>query len=147
MCGYLGLGVFIFIIDRISKIAALAWCGESTHIINQFLSFELVFNRGVSWGMFHSNNDIIFIVVSLTIAIITAGFCAYAYQEYRRGVSIVGEVCIIAGSVCNLVDRVVYGGVIDFIVLSWGNISWPVFNIADAVIVLGVGILVFQYEK
>lgn len=144
---YIFLALTIFIIDRITKSAALAWCAQSACTINSFLSFEVVFNRGISWGMLHSNSDAIFILVSLIIAAITAALCVYAYHQYQRGNPIVAEVCIIAGSVCNLLDRVVYGGVIDFIILSYGDLSWPVFNIADAVIILGVGFILLRYEK
>lgn len=144
---YLVLALGIFIIDRLTKMTALAWCTESARVINSFLSFEVLFNRGISWGMFHSASDTIFVIVSVIIAMVTAALCCYAYYNYVRGSSIIGEVCIVAGSLCNLVDRVIYNGVIDFIILSYGNVSWPVFNIADAMIVFGVGMLVFQYEK
>lgn len=145
--GYLFLGTFIFIIDRITKLAALAWCTENAYVVNAFLSFDVLFNRGISWGMFHGDSDALFIFVSLIITMITTVLCWYAYHNYRRGNVIWGEVCIIAGSLCNVVDRVLYHGVIDFIVLSYGELSWPVFNIADAMIVLGVGILLLRYEK
>lgn len=144
---YFVLAVGIFIIDRITKMAAVAWCTESVHTINSFLSFEVLFNRGISWGMLHSASDVVFLSVSLIIATVTAALCWYAYYNYTGGMSIIGEVCIIAGSFSNLIDRVLYSGVIDFIILSYGNLSWPVFNIADAVIVFGIGMLVFQYEK
>jgi signal peptidase II len=144
---YIFLAVGIFIIDRVTKLAALAWCTESARTINSYLSFEVVFNRGISWGMLHSSSDALFVIVSVIIAIITALLCGYAYHSYMRGNSIAAEVCIIAGSCCNLIDRVIYGGVIDFIVLSYGDLSWPVFNIADAVIVLGIGLFLLRYEK
>lgn len=144
---YTALTFFIFIIDRVTKLASLAWCMESTCTVNSFLSFEVVFNRGISWGMFHSQSDVLFFVVSAIIAVITATLCGYAYNNYMRGNDIAAEVCIIAGSCCNLIDRVVYGGVVDFIILSYGNLSWPVFNIADAVIVFGVGLFLLRYEK
>jgi signal peptidase II len=115
--------------------------------VNSFLSFEVVFNRGISWGMFHSQSDILFYFVSLIIVATTAFLCWYAYHNAQRGQSIFAEVCIIAGSCCNLIDRFFYGGVIDFIILSYGNLSWPVFNIADAVIVFGVGLFLLRYEK
>src|SRR6266478_7651037 len=104
--GYLVLGTLIFIIDRITKLAALAYCAQSACTINSFLSFEVVFNRGISWGIFHGNSDIIFILVSLIIAVITAAMCVYAYHQYQRGNAIGAEVCIITGSLCNLIDRV-----------------------------------------
>jgi signal peptidase II len=147
MYTYIVLALTIFIIDRITKVAALAWWAESAYKVNSFLSFEVVFNRGISWGMLHSTNDIMFIAVSLIIAVITVGLCWYAYHRYVHGDSIIAETCIIAGSIANLVDRIVYHGVIDFIILSYGSLSWPVFNVADAMIVLGVGLLLLRYEK
>jgi len=73
--------------------------------------------------------------------------CWFAYYNYKQGNNIAAEVCIIAGSISNLIDRVIYGGVIDFIILSYGSLSWPVFNVADAMIVLGVILLLLKYEK
>src|SRR5579863_239204 len=136
---YFGLAAVIFIVDRVTKMMALAYCAEDVCRINSFLSFELVFNRGISWGILHSASDLVFVLVSLIIAMVTALLCWSAYYNYVCGVPIVAEMLIIAGSIFNLIDRVIYGGVIDFIVLSYGNVSWPVFNIADAAIVLGVG--------
>jgi signal peptidase II len=144
---YFLLATTIFIIDGATKLAALAWCMDSPRIINSFLSFEVVFNRGISWGMFHSQSDVLFFVVSAMIALITVMLCGYAYQRYMQGHVIVAEICIIAGSCCNLIDRAMYGGVIDFIILFYNNLSWPVFNIADAVIVLGVSLFILRYEK
>jgi signal peptidase II len=141
------LATVIFIVDRVTKLIALKQCMQSACTVNSFLSFEVVFNRGISWGMFHSSSDIIFYAVSTVSALMTAMLCGYAYHNYKQGNLIVAEVCIIAGSCCNLIDRVVYGGVVDFIVLSYGQLSWPVFNIADAVIVFGIGLFVLRYEK
>ena len=144
---YIILALTIFIIDRITKIAALTWWMEHARYITPFLSCEVVLNRGISWGMLHSTNDIVFVVVSLIITVITAMLCWFAYYNYKRGNSILAEVCIITGSVSNLIDRAIYGGVIDFIILSYGNLSWPVFNVADMMIVFGVGLLAMRFEK
>lgn len=141
------LAIGIFIVDRVTKLLALTQCMQSACTVNSFLSFEVVFNRGISWGMFHSSSDIIFYAVSTVIALMTVMLCGYAYHNYKSGNVIVAEVCIIAGSCCNLIDRVVYGGVVDFIVLSYGQLSWPVFNIADAVIVFGIGLFILRYEE
>src|SRR6266852_8078932 len=144
---YILLALGILILDRITKFIALACCFDAPRHISSFLSFEVTLNRGVSWGMFHSNNDIVFVIVSLIIMMITAMLCWFAYYNYKQGRTIIAELCIIAGSLSNLVDRVLYGGVIDFIVLSYGNLYWPVFNIADVMIVLGVCLLLLKYEK
>lgn len=128
-------------------MAALSWLMGSPLHITSFLSFELVLNRGISWGMFHSTNNAVFVIVSLCIAIIVGVLCCLAYRNYQYGRCILPEVCIIAGAISNLVDRIMYAGVIDFVLLSYGNLSWPVFNVADVVIVFGVGLLLLRYEK
>jgi signal peptidase II len=144
---YSFIAIFIFLIDRITKLVALAWCAESVRVINDYLSCEVVLNRGISWGMFHSTADIIFMCVSAIIVAITALLCWHGYRNYVQNKPIFGHVIIIAGSVSNLIDRVLYGGVIDFIILSYNNYAWPVFNIADAAIVCGVFVLIFLDEK
>lgn len=147
MQGYLLLGTLIFVIDRLSKMAALAWCTDYVQTALPFLSFELVFNRGVAWSFFHSAETIPFVIVSLLQVSIAVVLCWWAYEHYRSGYLVLGETCIIAGSLSNIVDRLVYHGVIDFIILSYRHYSWPVFNIADAAIVIGVGIVIFQHRE
>ena len=142
---YFFLATTILIIDRITKLAALAYA-QAPCVINDYLTFELTFNRGISWGIFHDATGIVFVIVSTIIAIITAFLCSHAYRAYNNRKLIVGHVCIIAGSVANLIDRVMYGGVVDFIVFSYGPRSWPVFNIADMAIVVGVGLLIVLDE-
>lgn len=143
---YILLSMIISIIDRITKLAALKYL-QTPRVINEYLSFELTFNRGISWGMFHDAAETMVGVVTTTIAIITAFLCWHAYDTYKKGHSIIGHVCIITGSIANLIDRAVYGGVIDFILLSYQHYSWPVFNIADVAIVCGVALLIFVDEK
>lgn len=144
-CRYVCLFFLIIIIDRITKLAALTYL-ETPQVINKFLSFELVFNRGVSWGMFHDASHIVFVLVSGIIGLITAFLCWHAYARYKKGGLIFGHMCIISGSIANLIDRALYGAVIDFIVLSYNTYSWPVFNMADMAIVCGVGLLIVLDE-
>lgn len=145
---YFFISVAIFIIDRITKIAALTYL-QTPRIINEYLSFELTFNRGISWGLFSDTTAAAFFSVSAIIAIITVFLVwhAYAHHMHKKDNSIIGHVCIIIGSVSNLIDRAVYGAVIDFILLSYHGYSWPVFNIADIAIVCGVGLFIFYDEQ
>lgn len=140
---YLILGFLICIFDRFAKSYVLSNC-TSKCVVNRFLSFEVIFNRGISWGVFHSASDIVFILVTITITLITIFLAGYAYVRFQHGLTVFGEVLVFTGSFSNLIDRVVYSGVIDFIVLSYNGWSWPVFNIADSVIVFGIGIMVIQ---
>jgi len=144
---YIFLAVGIVIIDRITKLYALVHYAVSSYVVNSYLSFELVINRGISWGMFHSPSSITFTIVSCVIALLTMFLAWYAYQHYQRGRAIIGYTCIVAGSISNVIDRFIYGGVVDFILLSYKSYSWPVFNVADTAIVLGVLLVLLIDEQ
>jgi signal peptidase II len=138
----LGAGALVFI-DRITKWYALThWRTE--RIVNEFLSFRVAFNRGVSWGLLHYSPKGIFIAITSVLMAITIGLLWYAVRRYKQGHSVIGETLVIAGSLSNIYDRVVYGAVVDFIVLRWGDLVWPVFNVADCAIVGGVIIMFAQ---
>ena len=142
---YGALALIILAADRLSKSWALGLTQEK--IINPFLSFALVFNRGINWGFFDAQNTALFVVINVAIAVVILSMIAYAYYCWRHHQSIMGYILIIAGALSNYFDRIVYGGVIDFIILSAGNWSWPALNIADAAILLGVAIVAFSNYK
>ena len=143
---YWFVGITIFCIDRITKNAALALFVDRVYSEIPCLSYEMTINRGISWGMFHSSDQIVFIGVSLVQVIMTVLVAWSAYMSYKRGEIIFGHVCVIVGALSNLIDRCFYNGVIDFIIFSFRDYSWPVFNIADMAIVIGVGIIVWQHS-
>ena len=141
------LGLVLFVIDQIAKYEALCFCAQGCRI-NDYLSFEVVYNRGSSWGLFHSQSSMLFGLVTLGVILLTGAVVWYAILRFRAGYSILGEVMVIAGSLSNIVDRFLYKGVIDFIELSYRGWVWPTFNGADMLIVFGVIImLVEQYRK
>lgn len=144
---YLAIGVAVFIIDRLSKLYALFACYDQPYAINRFLSCEVTFNRGISWGVFHSESNTIFMTVLFINSCITALLAWYAYHRYTHNNSILGESLIIVGSFCNILDRLYYQGVVDFILFSYNQWSFPVFNVADVAIVVGVGIILYQQGK
>ncbi|EKD48767.1 MAG: lipoprotein signal peptidase [uncultured bacterium] len=142
--GVVSLAVIAF--DRISKWYAIhTW--QLPQQINQFLSFELMYNRGISWGLFHSASNCLFTTVSFIIAAVTIAVAVLAIQKFKTGEWIGGEVLVVAGSISNIIDRVMFGGVVDFIHLSYGHWSWPLFNVADMVIVAGVALMVWEQYR
>jgi len=144
---YLFLASFIIVVDQLTKYCALTYLAQGAYHVNLWLSFNLVFNRGISWGMFSSSETIPFLIITGIIAIITFIVAAIAYAGFLNGRAILGELLLVFGSVSNLIDRIVHGSVIDFIHLSYKNWSWPVFNIADMAIVLGVMLIIIKQYK
>jgi signal peptidase II len=140
---YSAVACAIFAIDRWTKLWALTQCVQPK-LFNQYFSCALTFNRGISWGVFHSDDSHVFVMVSGVIAIITVSLAFYAFIRYEQKYSILGETLIIAGSLSNIFDRFYYKGVVDFIEFSYADWVWPSFNVADSCIVLGVIIMLWQ---
>jgi signal peptidase II len=143
---YFSLAIILILCDRLTKWLALVSLQEPKQITS-FLQFELAFNRGVSWGLFHSDEQITFFVITLVIATIIALLFGYTIIQRINHHVIYGEVAVLTGACSNFIDRCVYGGVIDFIHLSYGSYSWPIFNIADIAIVLGVFWIVWEHKS
>lgn len=140
---YIFLSFFIIILDRITKYFAVNYlAGE--YKINDFLSFDLVINRGFSWGIFNSDKTIIFIVITMLIILVTMVVGIHGYLRLKQKRFIIGEVLVCAGSLSNIIDRIYYGGVIDFIIVWMGKWPFPAFNIADSAVVIGIIYLLME---
>jgi len=141
----LALFILLFSSDRLAKFLILKSSGSK--VFTSFFSFDITINRGIAWGFLHSDNAKIFLVVTgLILAIIVTMFW-YTWQRLKIGKSVNEEILILAGASSNLLDRVLYSGVIDFIHFHIGEWSFPIFNLADMFIVIGVlCILVSRYE-
>ncbi|MGE0206625.1 MAG: signal peptidase II [Candidatus Babeliales bacterium] len=139
------LSVFslVLFLDRVTKYWAYHYA-QHTIAINKFFSLSLTFNRGISWGIGNGASSATFVLISCMVAILCSSFGYYMVQRYQEGSSIVPELCIFAGGISNVIDRVWYHGVIDFIELHYGAWYWPSFNVADMAIVIGVVILMVK---
>lgn len=126
----------IFLLDRVTKYMALGML--KTYAITPFLALQLVFNRGISWGMFHSEHQGFFVALSMVIVGIISVLAWHTYTRYKIGRSIYAELMVLAGALSNVIDRALYKGVIDFVHLHIDDWSWPIFNVADVAIVVGI---------
>ncbi len=144
---YAVLFLWAFITDRLTKYWILNYLTGS-YTVTSFLSLDFVMNRGVAWGFFHSEAEGPFLLLSVMIVGVVMLISSFAYRRLHEENLIIGEVLVIAGALSNIVDRIVYRGVIDFIVFSWKGFTFPAFNVADMCIVVGVGIMfVSIYRK
>ena len=130
----------VFLIDLLSKnkIISIFKDGVVEKIyVNEYLDFILVFNTGISYGLFSGGGDFQkWILISLSILIII--FLLSFVRNESTILSKLGVSFIIGGALGNVLDRFTYGAVIDFISLHAKGFSWYIFNIADMFIVVGV---------
>ena len=130
----------VLLIDFLSKnkIISIFKDGiiEKIHV-NEYLDFILVFNTGISYGLFSGGGDFQkWILISLSILIIV--FLLSLIRNESTILSKLSISFIIGGALGNVLDRFTYGAVVDFISLHAKGFSWYIFNIADMFIVLGV---------
>jgi signal peptidase II len=102
----------------------------------------LVWNTGVSYGLLQQDSEFgRWALVALHVAA-SVGIAVWIARE-RDPASALGLALILGGAVGNGIDRIVFGAVVDYALLHWGDVTWYVFNLADAAIVAGVGLLLY----
>ncbi len=129
-----------FVLDQASKQWLLFVHDLPNHqpiTLAPFLEFIVVWNRGISYGLFQQEGDLgrwLLIGLSLAASIWLALWLRRS--DHRFLAASLG--LILGGALGNAVDRVAYGAVFDFVHVHVGSFSWYVFNVADAGIVAGV---------
>lgn len=119
--------------------------GGRTLEVTSFFNLVMVWNRGVSFGMF--NHGVVVKYQSAILAVMAVLIICGLLLWLRRAtnnVQIWGIALIIGGALSNVIDRVRYGAVADFLDFHIGPQHWPAFNIADSCICIGVFVLIFE---
>ena len=105
-----------------------------------FANITLVWNRGISYGLFQQEDDLGRWALVLISFVAAVGFAIWLRKNPPKIVAWALGL-VIGGAVGNGIDRFAYGAVVDFVHLHWGRFSWYVFNVADCAIVVGVALL------
>ncbi len=139
------ISLLIFILDQITKslISTYLKLNESIEIIKDFFYIRYINNKGASWGILE-NNRILLIGLSI-IAIIM--IIRYSYSFKKTKLNTYGFGLLLGGILGNLSDRLIFGYVKDFLDFIIFRYDFPVFNIADISIVIGVVLLIISILK
>ena len=135
--------VSIFLIDRFSKLVMInssTTDGSSNVSINDFLSFNLVWNDGIAFGLFSFDQKIYYNFLTVIIILITLIILWMILKT--KGLEKIAFMMILGGSMGNIFDRLYYSSVPDFIDIHYGNFHWFIFNVADIFISIGVLLLI-----
>ena len=137
------------ILDQGSKLWILRGLNLDTvgriEVWPPFLVFHMAWNYGINFGLFGGGSRWVLIGVALAI-------CLWVALRARRGLTPLGQAfagLLIGGALGNVIDRVVYGAVVDFLNMSCCGLQNPFsFNIADAFIFIGAfGLILFGGDK
>lgn len=140
------VALLIFIADQATKFYVLHGLNlEFAGMIPviPFVDFVLVWNRGISYGLFQQHQDFGRYVLIFLSLLISAGLGIWLNRTKDRILALaIGF--LVGGALGNVIDRLIYGAVVDFVLLHWGEWRWYVFNLADAAIVFGVVLLLYE---
>jgi len=106
-----------------------------------FLQLVHIRNEGAAFGLFRSIGNVSFIIISI-IAIAVVSYLMIREKRDRFNLSL-----ILGGAVGNLIDRLIYGNVTDFIDVYAGRFHWPAFNVADSALTIGISLIFLAHLK
>ena len=142
----------IFLIDRISKIYILNISELESAVdiyLATYLNLYLIWNKGIAFGLFSFEQNLIYHSVSFIILIIIIVLIFMIIKS--DGLKKYSLISILGGAISNFFDRIYYSAVPDFIDLHYGDFHWFIFNVADIFITIGVICLIldelFFYKK
>ncbi len=131
------LTILVILVDFFSKymVSKLMTVNETINLIDNFFRITYVKNTGAAFSIF-SNNTILVIIISVVII----GFLLFYIYKNKGNNKLenVSYAFILGGAISNLIDRLVYGYVIDFLDFEILSYDAPIFNLADTFIVIGV---------
>lgn len=132
------IGAAVFILDQATKMLAVYWWRSEAlpiEIFGRYFRFVHAANPGAAWGMFSDYTGLLTIFSLLVMILLIWQFPKMTEGQPER---VAALAALIGGVAGNLVDRAVRGEVVDFIDVHLHFYNWPVFNIADSAITLGV---------
>ena len=147
--GYYLLFLVLVLLDQFSKQIFISSfdVGQSI-IINPYLSWTYLQNTGAAFSILSDGGGVqkAFLLSVSVLASVIIFLWIHKTSEYQRQ-KLFGQFLLLSGAVGNLIDRAQYGYVVDFIDVHVNGFYWPVFNLADSFIFIGVLLLLFQRKQ
>lgn len=141
---WISLSALVITLDQITKLAVLSHLSLGEGIpYTDFFKLVLVYNPGAAFS-FLSDQDGWQKWFFATLAIGVSGWLLVLLRQHAaERLQPLAFSLVIGGALGNLIDRIAYGAVVDFLYFHIGHLGWPAFNLADSAICLGVALLVF----
>ena len=139
----------VFVLDQFTKLLVVQFMGLATRgsieVLPPFVTFRMAWNRGVNFGLFAGEGDTTrWILVALAVAI--SGWVVFWLSRERPGRwGMISGGVLVGGALGNVLDRLIYGAVADFLNMTCCGIDNPYsFNVADIAIFAGaIGLILF----
>ena len=136
--------IVIILLDQLTKILVLNNIAEHSVVaVMPYFNLLLTFNKGVSFSLLTSDSG--YAPYLLSAFAVGISICLlYWLKKEKDKLSRVGLALILGGAIGNVIDRIRFGGVVDFLDFYIGDYHWPAFNVADSAICIGVALILIR---
>lgn len=145
---WLGLSSFLLILDQLTKVIAKNSLFEGvSQPVTSFLNWTLVYNYGAAFSFLAQAGGWqrwFFTSVGIIAALIMIWLIR---KNSHQTIFSLALSLVLSGAIGNVIDRIIYGAVVDFVDVHYMGWHWPAFNIADSAITIGVILLIFDEIK
>ncbi|MDA1330894.1 MAG: signal peptidase II [Proteobacteria bacterium] len=142
---WLLFAVVLVCIDQLTKQLIVRTVGPfDVKQVLPFFAIVFTMNPGAAFSLLADASGWQRWFFSIIAIIAVALLLVMLYRSTKDRFLSFGFVLILSGALGNLIDRIMLGAVVDFILIHWRDFRWPVFNVADSCISIGVGILLFD---
>jgi len=143
-----GVAGLIVIVDQITKALILKSMPlyHSVPVIPGFFNITHIQNPGGAFGFLANQSSSLRTIVFLLISSLAVGLIFWFYKNTPKTHPWLANAfaMIFGGAIGNLIDRIRFGKVVDFLDLYLGDLHWPAFNVADSAIFIGIAIFIFH---
>jgi signal peptidase II len=115
--------------------------GASYNIVGSLVKFTFIYNRNAVFGLPCGNQVLYTVFAVVAVIVILYYFTTLTAEQKLEQWALA---IIVGGALGNLHDRIRWGQVVDFIEMGYKNYTWPIFNVADMAITIGMVLLIFQ---
>jgi signal peptidase II len=141
---YLAAAALLYLVDQMTKAWAVRRLrlGETVRVVEGFLHFGYAENTGIAFGQLQEGGEFGRWMLAALAALAAVGVLVYFFRVKGAEDRVLGACALLlAGIAGNLTDRIRLGHVVDFVEVHLGSYQWPTFNVADAAICVGAGLL------
>ena len=144
---WLPLAALVLVLDQVSQawiVSHMAYGG--IHTLLPVLDITLRYNRGAAWSMLDSASGWQRWLFSGLAVVVGIGlvFWLRRLDGHRQKLLCLSLTLILAGALGNLIDRLLQGQVVDFILAHWNDAQFPAFNVADSAITVGAALMLLE---
>ncbi|MGI3169517.1 signal peptidase II [Pseudooceanicola sp. C21-150M6] len=140
-------GFWTIVVDQLTKVLVVHVMGliekGTIEVLPPFVTFRMAWNTGMNFGLIAHHSDLTRYALIALACIISIGVLFWVWKEKPRRIGLIAAGLLVGGAIGNVIDRLIYGAVADFLNVTCCGISNPyAFNVADIAIFLGAAALI-----